>query len=512
MYSRLTYWLLLFWLGRGGASADEGGMILKRFARMLAAGILLVSATAWSANADEINIAFNSDWNPYSSGDGPAVSGDLVGFVSELVAEATGQHIRVTGLPWARAQREVELGRLDAIVTYPSSERLGYAKASQDAVFYLETRAFLRVGSAAHSALRKSQDIETHHIFRHCIMLGDGWSQEFMKENRIIFDTARETDGCLKQIDAGRQDIFLHVSGTTRYSIERLGLSDRIIAMPKIYAAVPLHLIVSKKSGFSGEFLETFDRGMARLKKSGRFAALLAKYTSPGDELVLASLDLPPFVSDELPFGGAINEIVGRAFATGNGRPVRTDLLPWKRAIAYAGTGMNRSVGFFPATGCHYEAGFLQSDVIGTSTLAVAERSTNDVSWEKPEDLCQYQVGTVVGYANTDEFDELVEQGLVTTVSAHDDKGNLLKLAEGKTDIALIDRQVFNYLMSTDPDLVRYRRTIRLDEKIMGQRSLHLCLRDDVNGRKLMTSFNAGLKQVNPDMVWDDLYARLGSR
>ncbi|MEQ9200565.1 MAG: hypothetical protein RLN80_11305, partial [Rhodospirillales bacterium] len=323
---------------------------MKRCARMLAVGILLASTTL--AEADELNVAFNSDWNPYSSGDGAAVSGDLVRFFSELITEATGQDIRVTGLPWARAQREVELGRLDAMVTYPSRERLGYVKASKEVVFYLETRAFLRVGSDAHTALRESQEIETHRRFRHCVMLGDGWSQDFMTSNRVAFDTARETDGCLRQIDAGRQDIFLHVTGTTKYSIERLGLSDRIVAMPKVYAAVPFHLLVSDKSEFSGEFLERFDEGVARLKKNGRFAALLAKYNSPGDELVLASLNWPPFVGEDVPFAGAISEIISRAFAIRNGRSVRTDLLPWKRAIAYASTGMNRTAGFFPAPGC----------------------------------------------------------------------------------------------------------------------------------------------------------------
>lgn len=488
----------------------RGKMILNRLAGMLASCFLLASTSL--ADADEINIAFNSNWNPYSSGEGAGVSGDLVHFISALVDEATGQKIRVTGLPWARAQREVELGRLDAIVTYPSSERLGYVKASKEAVFYLETRAFLRVGSVAHSALRKSQDIESHRLFRHCVMLGDGWSQDFMDTNRIVFDTARETDGCLKQIDAGRQDIFLHVSGTTRYSIERLGLSDRIIAMPKVYASVPFHMLVSKKSRFSGEFLDSFDRGVARLKETGRFAALLAKYSSPEDELVLASRNWPPFVGEDLPFGGGMNEIVSRAFAAGNGHSVKTASLPWKRAIAYAKTGTNRSVGFFPATGCDLDAGFIQSDVIGLSTLAVAERRANDVSWEKPEDLCHYQVGTVVGYAHTKEFDDLVQDGMVSTVSAHDDKANLLKLAEGKTDIALIDSEVFSYLMSEDPDLAQYRDVLRLDEKVMGQRSLHLCLRNDAYGRVLMKSFNAGLKKVNPDMVWNDLQARLDAR
>ena len=101
---------------------------------------------------------------------------------------------------------------------------------------------------------------------------------------------------------------------------------------------------------------------------------------------------------------------------------------------------------------------------------------------------------------------------MVSTVSAHDDKANLLKLAEGKTDIALIDSEVFSYLMSEDPDLAQYRDVLRLDEKVMGQRSLHLCLRNDAYGRVLMKSFNAGLKKVNPDMVWNDLQARLDAR
>jgi len=416
-----------------------------------------------------------------------------------------GHTVTGVGLPWNRAQRDVEGGRLDALVTYASPERLAYANASREVIYTLETRAFVRIGSAAEKAIRKNPEIETLRTFKHCKILGDSWSKGFLDDNEMEYETGLDTTGCLKQIQAGRQDVFLHVVETAQTAIHDMEATADIVMLPKVYSSVPLSLLVSKAAGFTREFLIEFDRIVASMKQDGSYHALVAKLRGLPEPIQLATLEWPPYTGETLPKGGAVTEIIRRAFTAGD-RDILPYFLPWNRAISYAKSDQNEIIGYYPGYHCNHDTGFFASRPIGQSLLGFAERTDNDITWSTLDDIEKYRIGTVIGYANTDEFDKRAREGRLKVYTAHDDKTNLQNLAAGKVDIAVVDAQVLNFLMSTYPTIGLQGPTLNLDNRLLKTQNLHLCLRDNEKGRAFAKLFNAGIETLDNSAIWDNFF------
>lgn len=213
--------------------------------------------------------------------------------------------------------------------------------------------------------------------------------------------------------------------------------------------------------------------------------------------VTVTTLEWPPYTSPELPLGGAVTEIVTQAF-TNAGLETEVLTLPWQRAIVMAReeAGM---VGYFPGYHCRHMEGFVASDPIGFGPLGLVENADAPISWATIDDLGekQYVIGTVLGYANTDEFDEKAGTGWINVVPAADDITNLRKLMRQRIDAAVIDRLVLSFLLATEPSLAEGRELLTFDERPLEGKTLYLCFNDDEEGRALRDTFNAGLATID---------------
>lgn len=179
-------------------------------------------------------------------------------------------------------------------------------------------------------------------------------------------------------------------------------------------------------------------------------AGLIAAPAAAQDSSVtITTLEWPPYTSPALPLGGAVTEIVIEAFAN-SGISAEVMTLPWQRAIVMADEE-EAMVGYFPGYHCRHMDGFIASDPIGFGPLGLVENTEAPISWGSIDDLGEQQllIGTVLGYANTDEFDEKAGTGWIRAVPAPDDATNLRKLVRQRIDAAVIDRFVLSYLLAT---------------------------------------------------------------
>ncbi|MEQ9488174.1 MAG: transporter substrate-binding domain-containing protein [Alphaproteobacteria bacterium] len=483
-------------------------MILNKFYWVLAIRLLLLAliglVPAAAVQAEPLRIAFNSGWPPYSSGEGASVDGLLVQLTREIIEKRMGQDIKVVGLPWNRAQHDVENGRLDALITYASPERLKYMNASREILFTLDTKAFVRADSAAELAIRRNPVLKTQRDFMHCVILGDGWSKTFLEKNQIPYQTGLNTQACLRQVEAGRQDVFLHVVETGQAALEEIGGDADIVVLPTVYSSVSLSLLINKKNPpVSAEFLSEFDRVLSAMKKSGSYYSLVSRLRGKPGLVQLATLEWPPYTGEDLPNGGAITETIRRAFSVFDYETMAY-FLPWKRAISYAASEKNEIIGYYPGYHCNHEKGFIASRSIGKSELGLAERVDNDITWNTLDDLAAYRIGTVIGYANTEDFDKRVRDKRITVITAHDDKSNLQNLADGQIDLAVVDPQVFKHLTRKYPTLGKQGPSLKMDKRRLKSQELFLCLRDDDIGRATAEVFNAGLEGLDIDAIWQD--------
>lgn len=225
------------------------------------------------------------------------------------------------------------------------------------------------------------------------------------------------------------------------------------------------------------------------------------------DRIVVTTLDWPPYTGSSLPKDGATTEVVRQVFKAA-GMDIEVEILPWKRAIAMAKND-DVAVAYFPGYHCRHVQGFVASDPIGTGPLGFAENVDNPIAWSTIDDLGEQKlkIGTVLGYANTDEFDEKAGTGWVQALPANDDLTNLKKLMRQRIDAAVIDKLVLSYLLATEPALSGQSDKIQFDERPLDVKTLYLCFNDDDRGMTLRDTFNQALKDVDIETVLSDYFA-----
>ena len=222
----------------------------------------------------------------------------------------------------------------------------------------------------------------------------------------------------------------------------------------------------------------------------------------------IATLVWPPYTSNDLPSGGATTEVVRTAFTNANFE-VDVTYQPWKRAIDMATKGTDNVIAYFPGYHCEHREGFIASKPIGEGPLGFAEHVDAPIIWDSLDSIGEQQlkIGTVRGYANTDEFDTKVGTGWIRAIPTKDDVSNLNKLLRKRIDAAVIDKFVLEYLKVTEPKLKQNGNKLRFNARPLEDKTLYVCFRDDETGRAMRQEFNAGLAMVDTDEMVENYFA-----
>ena len=83
-------------------------------------------------------------------------------------------------------------------------------------------------------------------------------------------------------------------------------------------------------------------------------------------------------------------------------------------------------------------------EALGFALSAVAWTTLDNIGDQ------QLKIGTVLGYANTDDFDAKVETGSILAIPSNDDLTNLKKLLRQRIDAVVIDKLVLEYWKATE--------------------------------------------------------------
>jgi polar amino acid transport system substrate-binding protein len=216
------------------------------------------------------------------------------------------------------------------------------------------------------------------------------------------------------------------------------------------------------------------------------------------ERVVLATLEWPPYTAENLPENGTSAAIVRDAFAA-MGYELELRFYPWSRAVQEASMDPD-VVGFFPEyPNAERETQFIVSDVFGKSPLGFAHRVNVAFSWNELADLRKYSLGTVAGYVNSDEFDRLVKQGELKVDTSNTDALNLRKVLAARIEAAVVDENVFDYLMKTDPLLQQRQDEMAMSSQLLKIHDMVVCFVRTEAGAEMARRFNEGLKRIGVD-------------
>lgn len=207
--------------------------------------------------------------------------------------------------------------------------------------------------------------------------------------------------------------------------------------------------------------------------------------------IYLASLEWPPFTGQELVNGGKTAELVRRIFNE-MGYQVVIDFLPWSRAVKLS-TGPNpKYLAYFPEYPLQHDDIKL-SGCIGYSHLGLAEHKESPLQINTAADLQHYRLGVVQDYVNTTAIDQLIKDKRLNLEISLTDKQNLLRLAHQRLDAAVIDYDVMQYLITTEPELTEFAPVLQFNSGEYEMKTLHMAVNIYHPFAALLAEFNRHL-------------------
>lgn len=223
-------------------------------------------------------------------------------------------------------------------------------------------------------------------------------------------------------------------------------------------------------------------------------ATLFLGSPSQAEVVTLTSLDWCPYTCANSSGQGVTSAIVRAAFKS-QGYDLKIQFLPWNRAVFNA-RNEPEVAGYFP----EYPGstpGFKLSPEIGFGPLGLVEAVDKPVVWKTVADLANVKLGIVSGYLNTPDLDQRISAHAQPIDMAMDDASNIRKVGVGRIDAAVIDANVFNYLLKNDPSLAVVKTKVRMNPRLLDSKSLHVAFTDSDYGRKMAAIFAEGLKKID---------------
>ena len=225
------------------------------------------------------------------------------------------------------------------------------------------------------------------------------------------------------------------------------------------------------------------------------FALCYALPVWGAEKILVSTLEWPPYIGSQLPANGPLAEQSRRLFAA-MGLQQQLEFLPWRRVLR-AMSEPGPHLAMLPEYDTQQRRNaFYCSRPFARATVSLAQNAHQPpLQWTQLRELAPYTIGTVSGYVNTDEFDQLVAQGTLKTEEAPSDLLNLRKVAAGRLPLAVIDPLVYHALLQQDSRLQAMANEIRLLPHPIGEQGLVICFRRNGEGARLRDAFNTVLTQ-----------------
>lgn len=228
---------------------------------------LLLSAfffTSAGVHAAEVVTLASGEWAPYQSKN--LKNG---GFISQVITESfaeEGYEVKFVYLPWKRGFEEAKAGRYDGSFIWRENEERKADFLFSEPVIFLSTSLFQQKGKDF--TWDKPQDLAKFKIGG---VVGYAYGiEDLEKEGVVKIRRITNPDNNYKKLVSGRLDFVLEDHDVGLETINRLGMSDKVVANAKALQSNSFHMIFPKKSARSVQLLEVFNRGLVKLKADGR--------------------------------------------------------------------------------------------------------------------------------------------------------------------------------------------------------------------------------------------------
>ncbi|OGR10972.1 MAG: hypothetical protein A2277_14215 [Desulfobacterales bacterium RIFOXYA12_FULL_46_15] len=221
-------------------------------------------------------------------------------------------------------------------------------------------------------------------------------------------------------------------------------------------------------------------------------------------KITLVSSEYPPYFGVKLANYGGLGEIIVAAFQR-VGYEVTIKFYPWARAIQMTKDG--DCDGMFALWFTQErEQWFVFSDPLPANEIGFYKRTADPIHFTTLEELKPYRIGTVRGYANPSAFEQAT---YLQKEEVTQDLQNLKKLVANHIDLALIDKGLAAYLLTTA--LPEARDTVEWLEPALEIMPQYVVMSKQVAAyQQKIEDFNRGLAQITQDGLVENIRAKHG--
>ena len=258
-------------MARLSQARREQGIAMRTMAKLLL--VLTLALAAMPARAEQITLT-SGEWRPYLSEQLPHY-----GVLSRIVSEAfalEGVTVRYVFRPWPRALAEAQQGSAQGSVVWS----VGAPGSSRNRDFHF---SHLVYEDKSGFFYRKDFPFTWTNINEVAIKykVGGvaGYEYAFEKLPGALIDRAPSDELAMRKLLAGRFDVFPSSLGVGMYVLRTRFTPDeasRIAYHPGTFAKTRYHLILPRSLASSKRHLKLFNKGLRRLKDSGRYDQYLA--------------------------------------------------------------------------------------------------------------------------------------------------------------------------------------------------------------------------------------------
>ncbi|MBI2381697.1 MAG: transporter substrate-binding domain-containing protein [Gammaproteobacteria bacterium] len=267
------------------------GKAMKRLAAIL---VLALPRGAW---AETVVIGAEDDWYPYSGLVDKKVQGITIDLV-RAAFEAAGVDMRYEIMPYARCMALTKAGQLTGCfdtLRHPGIEH-DYLWHEQP-MFAVQYQIYARTGSDERGL--RPKDLEGQNV---AVTRSYEYGPEFDTNQKIVRLFSRNDESNFRMLLAGRVRYTVAMEWNTLELIKRRPEFEGQFQIVGAVAESGVYTVFSKYHPQGPKAMKHFNEGMAKLRKSGRYQAILDDWRArlAGDVPACASNPmLRPVLSDE---------------------------------------------------------------------------------------------------------------------------------------------------------------------------------------------------------------------
>lgn len=238
-----------------------------------------MSSSPGDASENKITFSY-TEWEPMTYTDPSKNSkGVFVDIAREIFEERHQIEIVFHPLPWKRAQREVETGRADFMVTVPTQQRLTYVVKSTLPFYTVDMALFTWKEHPKSEQLKTAKtvddliDLELTSVTN----LGNGWHKQNVEQKGLDTLHAPEDQNIALMLAGRRADIMIDSKISMNRIIREKGLTDKIVQINPSFAQIHMNLLLSKKSPWLSKMPE-FDQVLTDPVSDGTVDRIIDHY------------------------------------------------------------------------------------------------------------------------------------------------------------------------------------------------------------------------------------------